>query len=110
MAKVIRIGGAGGFYGDSSIAPTQLIAGGVDYLILDYLAEATMPLLGAMRAHRASLGYATDFTEWVWKDNIRALKQTGTRIVTNAGGLNPRGCVERMQAIAAEAGVDLRIA
>lgn len=108
--KTIRIGGACAFFGDSSVAPTQLIAAGVDYLILDYLAEATMSSLGAMRRHRANLGYATDFTEWVWKDNLAELKRTGTKIVTNAGGVNPRACLERMEKIAAEAGVSLRIA
>jgi hypothetical protein len=110
MTRIVKIGGACGFYGDSSIAPGQLIDAGVDYLILDYLAEATMPVLGAMRTHRADLGYATDFTEWTWKDNLRKLKETGTRIVTNAGGVNPQSCVKRMQALAAEAGLEFKIA
>jgi hypothetical protein len=107
---MVRIGGACAFYGDSSVAPTQLIAAGVDYLVLDYLAEATMSVLGSMKAKRDSLGYAHDFTEWVWKDNLRALKETGTTIVTNAGGVNPRACLKRMEKIAAEAGLSFRIA
>ncbi|NML93739.1 acyclic terpene utilization AtuA family protein [Novosphingobium olei] len=111
MSRTVRIGGACAFFGDSSVAPTQLIAGGVDYLILDYLAEATMSALGSLKRHRADLGYASDFTEWVWKDNLGALKATGTKIVTNAGGVNPKACVARMQAIAAEAGYpDFKIA
>lgn len=60
MGKKIRIGGACAFYGDSSVAPAQLIAAGVDYIILDYLAEATMSVLGNMRKRRPDLGYATD--------------------------------------------------
>lgn len=110
MAKKIRIGGACAFYGDSSVAPGQLIAAGVNYIILDYLAEATMSVLGNMRKRRPDLGYATDFTEWVWKDNLHALKDTGTRIVTNAGGVNPQGCAARMAKIAADAGLSFRIA
>lgn len=110
MSKTIRIGGACAFYGDSSVAPTQLLHAGVDYLALDYLAEATMSVLGSMKAHNPALGYAADFTEWVWKDNLRLLKETGTRIVTNAGGVNPRACVARMEAIAREAGLSFRIA
>jgi hypothetical protein len=110
MNKVVQIGGACAFYGDSSVAPTQLIAAGVDYLVLDYLAEATMSVLGSMKAKRDSLGYAHDFTEWVWKDNLRALKETGTKIVTNAGGVNPRACLARMEKIAAGAGLSFRIA
>ncbi len=110
MSKVVRIGGACAFYGDSSVAPTQLIKAGVDYLILDYLAEATMAAFGGMRKAGHPVGFATDFTEWVWKDNLRELKATGTKIVTNAGGLTPKACVERMHAIAKEAGLSFKIA
>ncbi|PKB14785.1 uncharacterized protein DUF1446 [Novosphingobium kunmingense] len=110
MTRTVRIGGACGFFGDSSLAPRQLIDAGVDYLILDYLAEATMSQLGMMKRHRADLGYATDFTEWVWKDNLQILKQTGTKIVTNAGGVNPAACVARMRHFGQEAGLDFRIA
>lgn len=110
MGKIVRIGGACGFLGDSSVAPGQLLAAGVDYLVLDYLAEATMSVLGSMRRHNPQSGYAGDFTEWVWKDNLAAIKATGTRIVTNAGGVNPRACAARMAAIAREAGFDFKIA
>ena len=110
MGKVVRIGGACAFYGDSSVAPGQLIKAGVDYLILDYLAEATMAAFGGMRKAGHPVGFATDFTEWVWKDNLRELKATGTKIVTNAGGLTPQACVARMQEIAKEAGFSFRIA
>ncbi|MET0250036.1 MAG: acyclic terpene utilization AtuA family protein [Sphingobium sp.] len=110
MSKIVRIGGACAFYGDSSVAPAQLLEAGVDYLILDYLAEATMSVLGAMRKKRDTLGYAHDFTEWVWKDNLEALKRSGTRIVTNAGGVNPQACAARMRKIATEAGLDFHIA
>ncbi len=111
MSKIIRIGGAGGFLGDSSVAAPQLLRGGnLDYMILDYLAEATMSSLGQLRAARPDQGYARDFTEWVWKDNLRELKAQGVRIVTNAGGLNPRACRARMEELAAAAGLSFRIA
>lgn len=111
MAKVVRIGGAGGFLGDSSVAAPQLLASGVlDYMILDYLAEATMAPLGQLKQARPDQGYARDFTEWVWKDNLREFKEQGVRIVTNAGGVNPEACRARMEQIAAEAGLSFRIA
>ena len=111
MTKIVRIGGAGGFLGDSSVAAPQLLRGGnLDYMILDYLAEATMSSLGQMRAARPDQGYARDFTEWVWKDNLRDLKAQGVKIVTNAGGLNPRACRDRMEKLAAEAGLSFKIA
>lgn len=110
MTKVVRIGGACAFYGDSSVAPGQLIKAGVDYLILDYLAEATMAAFGGMRKAGHPVGYAGDFTEWVWKDNLRELKARGTKIVTNAGGLTPKACAARMHELAKEAGISFRIA
>lgn len=111
MAKVVRIGGAGGFLGDSSVAAPQLLRGGkLDYMILDYLAEATMSALGQMKAARPDQGYARDFTEWVWKDNLQELKAQGVKIVTNAGGLNPHACRARMEELAAAAGLSFKIA
>ena len=111
MTKIVRIGGAGGFLGDSSVAAPQLLRdGNLDYMILDYLAEATMSALGQARAAKPDAGFARDFTEWVWKDNLRELKAQGVKIVTNAGGLNPRACRDRMEKLAAEAGLSFRIA
>ncbi|MFC3069111.1 acyclic terpene utilization AtuA family protein [Phenylobacterium soli] len=111
MAKVVRIGGAGGFLGDSSVAAPQLLKGGkLDYMILDYLAEATMSALGQLKAARPDQGYARDFTDWVWKDNLHELKAQGVKIVTNAGGLNPQACRARMEELAAEAGLSFKIA
>lgn len=111
MSKTIRIGGAGGFLGDSSVAAPQLLKGGkLDYMILDYLAEATMSVLGQLKAQKPDEGFARDFTEWVWKDNLRELKAQGVKIVTNAGGLNPHACRARMEQLAAEAGLSFRIA
>ncbi|MGE0666694.1 MAG: acyclic terpene utilization AtuA family protein [Sphingomonadales bacterium] len=111
MSKVVRIGSAGGFLGDSSTAAPQLIKGGnVDYLMLDYLAELTMSVLAKAHARNPEGGYAHDFTEWVWKDNVREIARRGIKVVTNAGGVNPRACRARMEQIAAEAGVSLKIA
>jgi len=109
--KAVRIGGAGGFLGDSSVAAPQLIAGGdLDYLVLDYLAEATMSVLGRVRRKKPDEGYARDFTDWVWKDNLAAIREKRVRIVTNAGGVNPHACRARMEKIAADAGFSFRIA
>jgi hypothetical protein len=111
MGKTIRIGGAGGFLGDSQTAAPQLLASGkLDYMVLDYLAEVTMSLLARSQAKHPEGGFARDFTDWIWKDNLRALKAGGVKLVTNAGGLNPAACRARMEAIAAEAGLSFKIA
>lgn len=107
--KSVRIGGAGGFLGDSQTAAPQLLPH-VGYLVLDYLAEATLSLIGRAQKKNPSGGYAADFTDWVWKDNLRDLKARGVKIVTNAGALNPHACRARMERWAKEAGLDFRIA
>ena len=110
MKKIVRIGGASAALGDSSTAAAQLIAAGVDYLMLDYLAEVTMSYLSAIKRADPRTGYARDFTEWVWKDNLAEIVRRGVKIVTNAGGTNPEACRERMLAIAREQGFSPRIA
>ena len=110
MSKTIRIGGASASIGDSSTAAPQLIAAGVDYLMLDYLAEVTMSYMATVKRSDPAAGYARDFTEWVWKDNLSEITRRGVKIVTNAGGVNPAACRERMLAIAREQGLNPNIA
>jgi hypothetical protein len=107
----IYIGGAGAFLGDSMTAWPQLLAcPKLDYLIADYLAEVTMPILAKKRAKLPREGYAREFTEWTWKANLPAMMRRGVKLVTNAGGHNPRACRERMLEIAAELGLKPKIA
>src|SRR3954452_391909 len=107
MADVIRIGNAQGFWGDSVDAPARLVAQApdLDVLTLDYLAEVSMSILAKPRQRDASLGYARDFVDVVrslapaWKSGRRL------KLVTNAGGLNPRGCADACAAALRDAGV-----
>ncbi|MCI1710866.1 MAG: DUF1446 domain-containing protein [Chiayiivirga sp.] len=109
--KVVRIGGASGFWGDSMLAAPQLVRSGqIDYLVFDYLAETTMAILAAMRAKNPELGYATDFVDVAMKSVLGEVKSRGIKVVSNAGGINPRGCAAALAKLAEEAGVPLRIA
>ncbi|CAJ95779.1 Terpene utilization protein AtuA [Cupriavidus necator] len=109
--KTVRIGGACGFWGDSSVGAPQLVRhGGIDYLVFDYLAELTMSVLAAARLRKPELGYATDFVTVTMKTLLREIVECNIRVVSNAGGINPQGCAQALAAIAAEQGIAVRIA
>ena len=109
--KVVRIGGASGFWGDSSVGAPQLVASGeVDYLAFDYLAELTMSILAAARMKKPELGYATDFVSVAMKSVLKDVVAQGIRVVSNAGGVNPQGCADALRALADELGVPVKIA
>jgi hypothetical protein len=92
----VRIGNAQAFWGDRADAAAEMLARepGLDYLTLDYLAEVSMSILALQRQREPHAGFARDFLEVVrslapyWAAGGRC------RLVTNAGGLNPRGCAE----------------
>lgn len=108
--RIVRIGGACGFWGDSLLGPVQLARSFmVDYLVFDYLAELTMSLLARARQKDPAAGHATDFVDAV-RLIIRDAQANGIRLVTNAGGMNPTACAAALEAVCGEAGVSLRIA
>lgn len=109
--KTIRIGGASGFWGDSSLGAPQLVGSRqIDYLVFDYLAELTMSILAGARLKKPELGYATDFVSAAMKQVLKDVVAQGIRVVSNAGGVNPQGCAQALQALAAEMGLHLKIA
>lgn len=109
VRKVVRIGGASGFWGDTAIAVPQLLGAELDYLVFDYLAEVTMSILAAQRAKDPAAGYATDFVQIMMREALPMLKQRGIRVVANAGGVNPLACRDALLALAGELGIALRV-
>jgi len=110
-SRTVLIGGASGFWGDSQIAVPQLLRQpGLQYLVFDYLAETTMSILQRARLRSPELGYATDFVTAAVGPHLRAIKDRGIRLVSNAGGLNPAGCRDAILALAHEQGVPLKVA
>jgi hypothetical protein len=110
-SKTIRIGGASGFWGDSSIGAPQLVAhGNIDFLVFDYLAELTMSIMAGQKMKNPDAGFALDFVSVTMKQILRDVMAKNIRVISNAGGVNPQACAKMLEAIAAELGVAPKIA
>ncbi len=88
-ARTVRLGGGQGFYGDTPRAVAGLIEAGVDYLCLEALAELTLAILQKDRAKDESLVYTRDLPRYL-AAAMPAIVDGRTKVVTNAGGINPR--------------------
>jgi hypothetical protein len=106
---VVRIAAGQGFWGDWLEAPVHQVRGGpIDYLMMDYLAEVTMSIMQKQRARDPGAGYARDFVP-LMERLLPELVAKGIRVVTNAGGVNPRGCAEAVRAVAQKLGLGGRV-
>ncbi|MET8774174.1 acyclic terpene utilization AtuA family protein [Nocardia sp. NPDC004654] len=109
-SDVIRIGNCSGFYGDRLSAMREMLEGGqLDVLTGDYLAELTMLILGRDRMKDPSLGYAKTFVKQI-EECLGLALERNVQIVANAGGLNPAGLAEKLRKVAADLGLDAKIA
>ncbi|PHO02484.1 terpene utilization protein AtuA [Rhodobacteraceae bacterium 4F10] len=109
--NTIRIGGAAGFWGESDMALPQLLnAGGLDFVVFDYLAEITLSIMARQRAKDPSKGYATDFVSAVMAPNLDEIARQGVRIISNAGGVNPEACAAALRDCIKEKGLSLSVA
>ena len=109
--RPVRIANCSGFYGDRWSAPRELLDGPdpIDVLTGDYLAELTMLILWKAKQRDASAGYATTFLRQM-EAVLPTCLERGVRVVSNAGGLNPRELCDGLTAIASALGVAPRIA
>jgi hypothetical protein len=106
----VRIGNCSGFYGDRIAAAREMVEGGpIDVLTGDYLAELTMLILWKARRKDPAAGYARTFLTQL-EQVLGTCLDRGTRIVVNAGGLNPAGLAERVAAVAEKLGLAPRVA
>ena len=97
MKKTINIANGQGFWGDSIDAPKKLINNkNLDYLTLDYLAEVTMAIMQKQYHKNPDRGYAHDFVEFA-SGSVNQILENNIKIITNAGGVNPYACAERIK-------------
>jgi hypothetical protein len=107
--KQIRIGGASGAWGDSPGALAQLLGAGVEYLMMDYLAEVTMSLLARARMKDPDGGYPPDAVAYLGAA-LPDIAAKGVKVASNAGGVNPAGCKRAIEALISEKGLPLKVA
>ena len=106
----MRIGNCSGFYGDRLSAMREMLEGGrLDYLTGDYLAELTMLILGRDTMKDPSLGYAKTFVRQL-EDCLGLALESGVKVVSNAGGLNPAGLADRIREVATGLGLSPNVA
>jgi hypothetical protein len=87
-----------------------MVEGGpIDVLTGDWLAELTMLILARQQEKDATRGFANPFLTQV-EEVLGTCLDQGVRIVSNAGGTNPRGCADAIAAMAERLGLAPRIA
>jgi hypothetical protein len=107
MEKIVRIAGGTAFFDDSFYGHAALIAEGVDYIIYDYLAELTMATLASDSINNPD-GFSPNFLRDI-SPYLHRILGSGTKIVTNWGGLNPDGAAAALRDALTRLGLQARI-
>ncbi|HWH33488.1 MAG TPA: acyclic terpene utilization AtuA family protein [Egibacteraceae bacterium] len=89
----VRIAGGQGFYGDAPGPLADLLTEQPDYVVLEALAELTLAILNKDRARDESLGYTRDLPLYLLQ-LLPAVIDGKTRVITNAGGINPHAAAQ----------------
>lgn len=104
------IANCSGFLGDRFSAAREMVEGGpIDFLTGDYLAELTMAILFRHTLKDPNRGYASTFLKQMEEIMGQCLDKN-IRVVSNAGGLNPRGLAMELEKMAESLGLKTKIA
>ncbi len=110
MGAVLRVANASGFWGDRLSAVEEMVRGGpIDVLTGDYLAELSMAILHKARLKDPRAGFVPTFLKQL-ESVLGECLDKKIRVVTNAGGLNPRGLAEAIDTLARKLGLSPRVA
>lgn len=105
MDDRLIIANCSGFFGDRLSAAAEMVRGGpIDVLTGDYLAELTMAILFRKQLKDPMGGYAGTFLRQMEEIMAECLDKN-IRVVTNAGGLSPKGMALELEKIASELGL-----
>ena len=107
----IKIANCSGFYGDKLSAAKELVNGGpIDVLTGDYLAELTMTILYSQKLQRGEdKGYVGTFLKQI-KEIAKTCNEKNIKIVTNAGGLNPKSMASEIEKILIDQSIEMKVA
>jgi hypothetical protein len=108
--QILRIGCGAGFSGDRLEPSVVLLEkAGLDYLVLECLAERTIALAQKRKAQDASKGY-DPLLEKRMRSYLSLLKKNSTRLITNMGAANPIGAADKIIETATQLGLKIKVA
>ncbi len=106
----VRIGCGAGFAGDRTEPAVDLVVrGGLDFIVLECLAERTVALSQLERMRDPEAGYDPRLDRRL-RPLLEPLARTGTRLVSNIGAANPLAGARRIEQLAQAQGVRTTVA